>query len=185
MSKLKQLIAISKLSQKNPKWIHRDIFRILRKDEIWIAAYENLKGNQGALTPGSTSETIDGMSLERLKRLKEKVYSEQYKFKPVKLIYIPLISGKRRPLGLPTANDKIVQEVMRIILDAIYNPVFSELSFGFRSGLGCHDALNHVEKRFRWVDYVVEEDIQQAYPTIDHHILVNLIKKRIDDPRFI
>jgi group II intron reverse transcriptase/maturase len=185
MSKLKQLIAIKKLSQRNNKWIHRDIFRILRKDEIWIAAYEKLKGNKGALTSGSTTETMDGMSLERLKRLKEKVCSEKYTFNTVKLTYITYPDGKRRPLGLPTANDKIVQEVIRIILDAIYDPVFSKLSFGFRTGLGCHDALNYVEKRFRWVDHVIEGDIEQAYPTIDHHVLVDFLKKRIDDPRFI
>jgi len=185
MSKLERLIAISKLSQKDPKWKHRDIFRILNKDEIWIAAYEKLKSNKGALTPESDPETMDEMSLERLKRLKNSIYTEKYKFKNVKLTYIPAGKGKRRPLGLPTANDKIVQEVMRIILDAIYDPVFSELSFGFRKRLGCHDALYHVERRFRWVDYVVEGDIAQAYPTIDHHILVKILEKRINDPRFI
>lgn len=185
MTKLKRLVTINKLSQKDPKWMHRDIFRILNKDEIWIAAYENLKGNKGAETPGSTPETMDEMSLTRLKRLKSEVCSEQYKFKPVRLIYIPTKNGKRRPLGLPTANDKIVQEVMRIILEAIYEPTFVAESFGFRTGLGCHDALAHVEQKFRWVDYVIEGDIEQAYPTIDHHILVKTLEKRINDPRFI
>lgn len=185
MSKLGRLSAISKLSQKNAKWIHRDIFRILYNDNIWIAAYEKLKSNKGALTPGSDPGTMDGMSLDRLKRLKERVCSEKYTFKTVKLTYIPRADGRRRPLGLPTANDKIVQEVMRVILEAIYEPVFSEESFGFRAGVGCHDALNHVERKFRWVDYVIEGDIQQAYPTIDHHILIKFITKRIEDPRFI
>lgn len=182
---VERLKAISNLSQKDKKWIHKDIFRLLKKDEIWIAAYEKIKGNKGALTPGSSLETMDGMSLERLKKLQVSVYEGSYKFQPVKLIYIPKASGKRRPLGLPTANDKIVQEVIRIILEAIYEPVFSEQSFGFRAGLGCHDALNHVENKFRWVDYVIEGDIEQAYPTIDHHILIETIKKRIDDHRFI
>ena len=184
MRELTRLRAINRLSQKDKKWIHRDIFRILNKDEIWIAAYENLKGNKGALTPGTSSETMDGMSLDRLKRLKENVTKQKHTFKPVKLIFIP--SGvKLRPLGLPTANDKIVQEVMRMILEAIYEPVFSNTSFGFRAGMGCHDALNHVENKFRWVDYIIEGDIQQAYPTINHEILVKILKKRIDDPRFI
>ena len=185
MKKLERLIAINKLSQKDSKWIHKDIFRILKKDEIWIAAYEKLKSNKSALTAGSTPETMDEMSLERLKRLKKQVYSEEYRFKNVKLTYILRPDGRKRPLGLPTANDKIVQEVMRMILDAIYEPIFSKLSFGFRSGLGCHDALYHVERRFRWVDYIIEGDIEQAYPTIDHHTLVNLLEKRINDPRFI
>ena len=184
MTKLKQLLAINKLSQKDSKWIHKDIFRILRKDDIWIAAYQKLKSNKGALTPGITPETMDGMSMERINRLKNSVCTEKYKFKPVKLTYIPS-GNKRRPLGLPTANDKIVQEVMRMILEAIYEPIFLKTSFGFRSGLGCHDALDHVERKFRWVDYVIEGDIEQAYPTIDHHILVKILEKRIGDVRFI
>ena len=177
--KLKRLLAIQNLSQKDKKWIHRDIFRILNNDEIWIAAYEKLKGNKGALTPGVTSETMDATSLESLKRLKTKVCTEKYKFKPVKLTYITYANGKRRPLGLPTASDKIVQEVMRMILDAIYEPIFINESFGFRSGLGCHDALKHVENKFRWIDYVIEGDIEQAYPTIDHRGLIRILQKRI------
>ena len=184
MKKLKKLLAINKLSQKDPQWIHKDIFRIFRNDDIWIAAYQKLKSNKGALTPGTTPETMDGMSMERLNRLKDSVCTEKYKFKPVKLIEIPA-GKKKRPLGLPTANDKIVQEVMRMILEAIYEPIFFETSFGFRSGLGCHDALDHVERKFRWVDYVIEGDIEQAYPTIDHKILVKILEKRINDPRFI
>ena len=183
--KIERLLVIRKLSKKNKKWIHRDIFRILNKDDIWITAYENLKSNKGALTPGSTSETMDGMSLERLKRLQKKVCSENYKFTPVKLTHIPKANRKTRPLGLPTANDKIVQEVMRMILEAIYEPLFSNKSFGFRRGLGCHDALHHVENTFRWIDYVIEGDIEQAYPTIDHHTLINFLEKRINDSRFI
>ena len=185
MKKLDRLIAISKLSQKDKEWIHKDIFRNLYKDELWILAYENIKGNKGALTPGITSETMDGMSLERLRRLKDKVCTEKYKFKPVKLTYIQRPDGRKRPLGLPTANDKIVQEVIRLTLEAIYEPIFSKQSFGFRQGYGCHDALKHIESRFKWIDYVVEGDIEQSYPTIDHHILINLLKKKINDPRFI
>ena len=108
MKKLDRLIAISKLSQKDRKWKHKDIFRILKKDDLWTLAYENTKGNKGALTRGSNEETMDGMSIERLKRLQNQVYSEKYKFNPVKLICIPRPDGRKRPLGLPTANDKIV-----------------------------------------------------------------------------
>lgn len=185
MKKLDRLIAISKLSKNNKKWKHKDIFRCLNKDELWMIAYENIKSNKGALTKGSNNETLDGISIERLKRLKNNVYSEQYKFKEVKLTYIPRPDGRKRPLGLPTASDKIVQEVMRIILETIYEPVFSNCSFGFRKGYGCHDALKHVERKFRWVDYVIEGDIQQAYPTINHNQLINILEKRIEDPRFI
>lgn len=185
MKKLDRLIAISKLSKVNKKWKHKDIFRCLNKEELWVIAYENIKSNKGALTKGSNNETLDGTSMERLERLKNKVYSEQYKFNEVKLVYIPRPDGRKRPLGLPTANDKIVQEVIRIILEAIYEPTFSNCSFGFRKGYGCHDALEYVERKFRWVDYVIEGDIQRAYPTINHNRLVNILEKRIEDPRFI
>jgi len=185
MKKLQRLKTISTLSQRDKRWIHRDIFRTLSNSELFLAAYENIKGNKGALIPGSISGSLDGISSQRLQRLQTEVYSEKYKFSPVKLILIPLPGKKTRPLGLPLANDKIVQEVMRMILEAIYEPVFSDLSFGFRAGRGCHTALAHVEKKFRWVNWVVEGDIQHAYPTINHNILIQILEKRIDDPRFI
>jgi group II intron reverse transcriptase/maturase len=185
MKKLERLEAISQLSQRDKKWVHRDIFRTLSNSDLWTVAYENIKGNKGALTTGSRPGTMDVPSIERLHQLQADVSSEKYVFAPVKRILIPRPDGRKRPLGLPTANDKIVQEAMRMILKAIYEPVFSDLSFGFRSGQGCHSALDHVERKFRWVDWVVEGDIQQAYPTIDHTILVQILKKRIDDPRFI
>jgi group II intron reverse transcriptase/maturase len=185
MKKLQRLKTISKLSQRDKKWVHRDIFRTLSNPELFLAAYENIKGNKGALTPGSIPGSLDGISQQRLQRLQTKVYSEKYNFAPVKLILIPAGGKKTRPLGLPTANDKIVQDVIRMVLEAIYEPVFSDLSFGFRTGRGCHTALAHVEKKFRWVDWVVEGDIQRAYPTIDQTILIKILEKRIDDPRFI
>jgi len=184
MKGLEQLKVIQELSQRNPEWIHKDIFRILRNEDIWITAYENIKGNKGALTPGVTKETLDGTSMEQLRKLQENVMNESYKFQPVKQTLIPKAKGKLRPLGLPTPNDKIVQEVIRMILASIYEPRFDERSFGFRSGIGVHDAFQYVEKEFRWVDWVIKGDIQNAYPTIDHHVLVNIISQRIEDPRF-
>jgi RNA-directed DNA polymerase len=183
--KIKQLLTTRKLSQKDKKWKHRDIFRILRTNEIWIIAYETIKSNQDTITPGVTSETLDERAMERLKRLQEKVWSGTYEFKPIKLTLTQRPNGRQRPLGFPTDNDKIVQAVLRIILDAIYEPVFVEESFGWRPGLGCHDALNHVEKRFRWVDYVIQAGIEQTYPTINHRTLMNILRKRIDDRRFL
>jgi nicotine oxidoreductase len=125
------------------------------------------------------------MSLKRLQNIKQRVLEESYKFKPVKQIMIPKSNGKMRPLGLPSANDKVVQEVIRLILESVYEPNFDENSYGFRTGRGVHDALKHVDKTFRWMDWVIEGDIEGAYPNIDHRILCNLIEKRINDTRFI
>nr|QVO51157.1 hypothetical protein [Ulva compressa] len=185
MKGLERIKVIRNFSKKDSTWVHKDLFRILKHDDIWILAYENLKSNKGALTPGINPSTLDGMSLERLQNIKQQVLNESYKFKPVKQIMIPKSKGKWRPLGLPSANDKIVQEIIRLILEAVYEPNFDENSYGFRTGRGVHDALSHVDKTFRWMDWVLEGDIEGAYPSINHRILCNLIEKRINDTRFV
>ena len=181
MKGLERLGVIHKLCQKDPEWKHKELFRILRKEDIWIAAYENIKANKGALTPGVTKETLDGMGLGRLQNLQLKVLNESYKFSPVKQTWIPKANGEKRP----TSNDRIVQEVIRMILEAIYEPIFDHRSFGFRKGLGVHDALQHVENQFRWMDWVIESDIKSAYPTVDHKRLCEIIGQRIEDVRFM
>lgn len=185
MKGIERLGVIRHMSEKDHEWKHKELFRLLYKEDIWIAAYENIKSNKGGLTPGSNTETLDKMSLAKLQRLREKVAKETYKFKPVREIEIPKSNGRKRPLGLPTASDKIVQEVIRMILEAIYEPYFSEQSFGFRRGLGTHHAFEYVEFKFRWMDWVIEGDIEGAYPTIDHNRLCEIISKKIDDPRFL
>ena len=185
MKILDRLEVIKKLSEKCEKWIHKDLFRLLHNDEIWILAYENIKNNQGATTPGVDGLTFDGISFDALKRIQESVCSEQYQFQPVKQVFIPKSNKKLRPLGIPSAKDKIVQEVIRIILNAIYEPNFDSNSFGFRPKLGTHQALQHIEKTFRWVDWIIEGDILSAFPSIDHQILCKILEKRIGDSRFM
>lgn len=185
MKAIERLAVIRHLSEKDNQWKHKELFRILQKEDIWIAAYENIKSNKGALTPGCTKETLDGISLAKLRRLREKVINETYRFKPVREIEIPKSNGRKRPLGLPTASDKIVQDVIRMILEAIYEPCFSKQSFGFRRGIGTHDAFEYIESRFRWTDWVIEGDIEGAYPTIDHTRLCEILSKKIEDPRFL
>lgn len=177
MKGLQRISKIRDLSTKNNTWKHKDLFRVLNYDDIWILAYENLKENKGSL---------DEMSIDRLLRLKNKVITESYTFRPVKRVMIPRPDGRLCHLVLPTANDKIVQEVIRILLDAIYEPIFSEFSFGFRPGLGCHNALQHVERTFCWVDYILKGDIVQTYPSINYQVLIETcLRKRISDERFI
>lgn len=185
MQGLERLGIIRKLSQQNPQWVHKELFRLLHKEDIWIAAYENIKGNRGALTAGVTKETLDGFNISKLKKVQTEVLTERYRFKPVKQTWIPRPDGRKRPLGIPTPNDKLVQEVIRMILEAVYEPNFDHRSFGFRSGMGVHNALEYVEKQFRWVDWVIKGDIQQAYPTIDHNKLCDILLLRIKDERFM
>ena len=185
MKGLERLSVVRELSRKNPGWKHKDLFRILHKDDIWITAYENIKSNKSALTPGVTKETLDGTGLNRLQKVQLKILEESYRFKPVKQIWIPKENGKKRPIGLPTPEDKIVQEVIRMILEAIYEPIFDERSFGFRNGIGVHDSLQYVEKKFRWVDWVIKGDIKNASPTIEHNTLCQILSQNIDDHRFM
>jgi len=185
MKGLERLGVVRELSRYNPRWEHKDLFRLLRKEDIWVAAYENIKGNRGALTPGVTKETLDGTGVKRLQKVQMEVLEERYQFQPVKQTWIPKPDGRKRPLGIPTPNDKLVQEVIRMILEAIYEPNFDNRSFGFRSGRGVHDALECVEKEFRWMDWVIKGDIKNAYPTIDHKILCEILSLRIKDQRFM
>lgn len=165
MQGLKRLEVIQNLSRKNSKWIHTDLFRILRKQDIWIAAYKNIKANTVALT----FEGLTGMEITRLQNLQSKILNESYKFGPVR----------------HHSNDKIVQEVIRIVLEAIYEPIFDHRSFGFRKGLGIHDALQHVEIQFRFIDWGIKGNIKSFYPTADYKRLCEIISQRIDDPRFM
>lgn len=180
MKGIDRLSVIRHKSEINKDWKHTDLFRILRKEDIWIVANKNIKSNKRALIPGTTTKNLDKMSLTKLQRLREKVLNESYRFKAVK---IPKLNRQKRLLGLSTPNDKIVQEVIRMILEAIYEPCLSEQSFCFRQGLGTHDALEHIEAKFCWVDWVI--DIQSTSTTMDHKQLCKILGDKIQDVRFL
>ncbi len=183
---LKRLIEISELSRlKGTLWKHKELFRILHKDDIWLSAYEKVRSSSGSMTPGVNSDTAESFNIKKLKNIKDLVITEKYTPLPVKQIYIPKPNGKKRPLGLPTFSDKIVQECVRLILDAIYEPTFYENSFGFRTNRGPHNALKYIEENFRWCSYVIEGDIKEAYPSISHEKLISILKEKISDERFI
>src|SRR5215475_5233082 len=122
-------------------------------------AYGRLASNQGAMTPGGTGETVDGMSLEKIGVIIDALRSERYRWSPVKRVYIPKRSGKLRPLGLPTWSDKLVAEVVRLLLEAYYDVQFSAHAHGFRPGRGCHTALNEVVRVWKGTHWFIEGDI--------------------------
>jgi len=137
------------------------------------------------MTPGVDGQTFDGMTLARLDRLVQCVAEGRYRPRPVRRVYIPKGNGKMRPLGIPTADDRIVQEAARMILAAIYEPVFSEHSHGFRAGRSCHTALEEIRKTWTGVKWLIEVDVRGFFDNIDHDILLGLSARRIDDPLFI
>ena len=120
------------------------LYRQLFNPQLYLLAYGRLYSNHGAMTPGVDGETVDGMSQAKIGRIIDALRHERYRFTPVRRVYIPKKNGKRRPLGLPSWSDKLVGEVMRLLLEAYYEPQFSDRSHGFRPGRGCHTALSEV-----------------------------------------
>jgi len=137
------------------------------------------------MTPGVDGATFDGFSLPKVDNIIVKVLTGQYEPTPVRRVYIPKSNGKLRPLGVPTVADRLVQEVMRSILEAIYEPVFSPCSHGFRPGRSCHTALKQIVDVWQGVKWLVEVDIKGFFDNIDHGTMMTLLAKKIDDKRFL
>jgi retron-type reverse transcriptase len=137
------------------------VYRVLWNRDLFLLAYGRIAKNAGALTPGTTRETADGMSLAKIDGIIEALRFERYRWTPVRRAYIPKKNGKVRPLGIPTWSDKLVQEVVRLILEAYYEPQFSDHSHGFRPRRGCHTALHNVHRSWNGVKWFIEGDLSQ------------------------
>ncbi|WP_220197481.1 reverse transcriptase domain-containing protein [Ktedonospora formicarum] len=161
------------------------VYRHLFNPELYILAYSRIYSNEGAMTKGVTSETADGMSLAKIHTIIEALRYERYEWKPARRTYILKKNGKKRPLGIPTWSDKLVQEVLRLILEAYFEPRFSPQSHGFRPERGCHTALSEIQHEWTGVRWFLEGDIAQYFDTMDHGILVEILSETIHDGRFI
>ncbi len=162
-----------------------DIYRQLYNPDLYLVAYARLSKNQGALTPGTTAETVDGMTLAKIEQLIADLRCERYRWTPVRRTYIPKANGKLRPLGIPTWSDKLLQEVIRLVLEAYYEPQFSEHSHGFRPGRGCHTALRSIQGTWTGTKWFIEGDIKGAFDNIDHKVLLSILQDKLHDNRFL
>jgi group II intron reverse transcriptase/maturase len=162
-----------------------ELYRQLYNPHLYLRAYERLRTNKGAMTPGVTEETVDGMSLEKIRMVIEQLRYERFRWTPVRRTYIPKSNGKMRPLGLPTWTDKLVQEVMRSLLEVYYEPQFSDHSHGFRPNRGCHTALQAIQHNWTGTTWWIEGDISQCFDNLDHTVLIAIMRKKILDNRFI
>lgn len=161
------------------------IYRNLYNPEFFLKAYSKISPKEGNMTKGTDGLTIDGMSLERINNLIETLKDQTYQPKPARREYIDKKNGAKRPLGIPSVDDKLVQEVIRSILESIYGGSFSNLSHGFRPNRSCHTALDMVHKRFIGARWFVEGDIKGFFDNINHQTLINILRKRIEDEKFI
>nr|UEX92734.1 hypothetical protein [Ophiocordyceps lanpingensis] len=169
--------------RENKEFVVSDLYQLMFNTKLFEIAYNNLKSKPGNMTPGIVPTTLDGFSIEVIQNLIEKLKDESFKFSPGKRVMIP--KGGERPLTVAPPRDKIVQEVMRMILAAVFESSFSPNSHGFRPGKSCHSALRQVYSYFGVATWYIEGDISKCFDSFDHDILMNIIGLRIKDGRFL
>ena len=178
---------IRKNSRDNKEEIFTRLYRYLLRPDLYYLAYKNLYANKGAGTKGVNDDTADGFSKEKVDRIIQSLADGTYTPNPVRRKYIQKKqnSTKKRPLGIPTFTDKLVQEVLRMILESVYEPIFSNNSHGFRPNRSCHTALKSLKREFSGVSWFIEGDIKGCFDNIDHQVLANVINAKIKDARLI
>ena len=183
---LNRLKVIEKLNSNNPDYKNKDLYRLLYTRELYVVAYEKIKSNKGANTPATEEETLQGYSLERIDKIISKMKNQSWQPKPARLVMIPKPGKKTlRPLGIQGPDDKVVQEIVRMILHAIYDKQFDQHSYGFRPSLGCHNALKTIYENFDGLTYAIEGDIQSFFPTVNHSTLISILNRKITDQKFL
>lgn len=172
-------------SKENSNYKFQRLYRHLFNKDFYLRAYSKIYSKEGNMTEGTDKQTIDGFSIENIERIIEQLKNETYYPKAVRRVYIPKKNGKKRPLGIPSFYDKLIQEVVREILEAIYEPNFNDNSHGFRPNRSCHTALHQVKSTCKGASWVIEGDIESFFDNINHTVIINLLSNKIDDGRFI
>ncbi len=171
---------------KDKNYRFQRLYRNLYNPEFYWLAYKNIYANKGSMTAGADGTTMDNMSDSRIERIICSLKSGDYKPKPARREYIAKKnSKKKRPLGIPSGDDKLVQEVVRMILESIFETNFSKRSHGFRPKRSCHTALKQIHDTFTGAHWFVEGDIEACFDSFDHHVLIDLLRRRINDEAFI
>lgn len=179
------LAKISQNSSTNKEEVFTRLYRYLLRQDIYFIAYQNLYANSGAATKGVNGDTADSFSEDKINKIIKVLTDETYQPNPVRRTYITKSNGKQRPLGIPTFTDKLVQEVLRMILEAVYEPVFLQCSHGFRPKRSCHTALRDIKYSFTGTKWFIEGDIKGCFDNIDHTVLVGIINNKIKDAKII
>lgn len=176
---------ISKNSKEHKDGVYTRLYRYLLREDIYYLAYQKLYSNRGAGTKGVDGDTADGFGKEYIQRLIDELKNFKYEPKPIRRTHIPKANGKKRPLGIPTFRDKLVQEAIRLFLEAIYEPNFSNNSHGFRPNKSCHTALMEIKRNFTGVKWFIEGDITGCFDNINHKKLIEIISRKIKDSKFV
>lgn len=168
-------------------YVFERLYRNLYNPEFYLLAYQNIAKSQGSMTEGTDGMTLDDMTVGRIERVIASLKDHSYQPNPARRENIPKKNdpSKTRPLGIPSTDDKLVQEVVRMLLEAIYEPTFSTHSHGFRPKRSCHTALSEIKTTFSGVQWVIEGDIKACFDSFDHHVLIDILRRRIKDEHFI
>lgn len=171
----------------NKNYTYKRLYRNLYNQELYLEAYDHIYSKEGNMTKGTDGKTIDGTSLARIDKLIESLRNYSYHPQPARRVYIPKKNNpsKMRPLGIPSFEDKLLQEVIRMLLASIYEDTFSPHSHGFRPNRSCHTALTEIKRTFTGTTWFVEGDIKGCFDNVDHTVLVNILRRRIKDEYFI
>lgn len=163
------------------------LYRNLYNPDFYLLAYKNIAASPGSMTTGADGLSIDNMSMARINKIIKSLKDQTYQPNPARRTYIAKKNNpaKQRPLGIPSTNDKLVQEIIRMLLEAIYEPTFSNLSHGFRPKRSCHTALSQIKDTFTGVRWMVEGDIKACFDCFDHHVLIDILRRRIKDEAFL
>jgi len=180
---IKRLAALGEISRQGKRL--NGLFRLMENPILWHEAYANIYSNDGATTKGVDGGSLDGFSEQRVASIIARLKDGSYRFHPVRRVYVPKKNGKKRPLGISSGDDKLVQEVVRIILERIFEPVFEDSSHGFRPGRSPHTALQQMEHQWTAVKWIIDMDIQSYFDTINHDLLIVLLEKKIEDKHFL
>lgn len=172
-------------SEKNKEEVFTRLYRYLLRPDLYFIAYQKLYSNNGAATEGADRDTADGFSEAKVEKLIASLADESYCPKPSRRIYLKKPNGKHRPLGIPSFSDKLVQEVLRMVLEAVYEPIFLETSHGFRPGKSCHTALCYARYNLNGTRWFIEGDIKGCFDNINHEVLIRCIQKKIKDARLM
>lgn len=161
-----------------------NVFKVATRIDILMLAYETIKSKPGNMVKGTSKETLDGITMGWFAQISKKIRSGRYQFQPARRVMIPKPNGKMRPLGIASPREKIIQQALRMVLETIMEPKFSDLSHGFRPKRGCHSALKEI--RGWWgVPWVIEGDIKAFFDSIDQHMLCELLKRHVKEQVFI
>lgn len=175
-----KLIELRRKANKFLNATHTDLIHYIGHIDVLKLAYELIKSKPGNLTPGITKETLDGISEEYFINISRQILAGKFKFSPARRIWIPK-PGKteKRPLGIASPREKVVQKAMELVLSSIFEPTFLDTSHGFRPQKSTHSALELIDKKFKGATWFIEADIAKCFDTICHDRLMSIISRRI------